>query len=362
MKIRAAVFREGVEAPAIEELELTGPGEGEVLVRMVATGVCHTDIKAAEGSRIPHPIVLGHEGAGVVEAVGDGVRAVAEGDHVVMTFDSCGHCPSCLASKPAYCHMQNHFTCTREDGSFYLHKGAEPIYGDFFKQSSFATHALGTERNAIKVTREAQLEQLGPLGCGVQTGAGAVLNDLRVAPGESFAVLGVGTLGLSAIMAARFSGARRIIAADRHAHRLELAAELGADETILAGDEPLSEAIMAHLPYGADCVLDTTGALPVMRQALQALAPRGRCAFVTSPWDGSELPISVQHLMVGRSIHGIIEGGSNPEHLIPMLIDLNAKGHFPFDRLIKFYDFEEIATAIHDSETGKTVKPVLRIG
>ncbi|MEJ2122010.1 MAG: NAD(P)-dependent alcohol dehydrogenase [Alphaproteobacteria bacterium] len=363
MKIRAAVFREGGEAPAIENLELTGPEPGEVLVRIVATGVCHTDIKAAgEKSPVPKPVVLGHEGAGVVEAVGDGVTKVEIGDHVVMTFDSCGHCPSCLASKPSYCHTQNSFTCTREDGTHYLHAGDEPVYGDFFKQSSFATHAIGTQRNVIQVPKDAPLEILGPLGCGVQTGAGAALNDLKIAPGETFAVLGVGTLGLSAIMAARFAGARRIVAVDRHAHRLDLAAELGADETIVAGDDPVAEAIMAYLPDGADCVLDTTGVLGVMRQGLEVLAPRGRCGFVTSPWDGSELPIAVQHLMVGRSIHGIIEGGSNPDSLIPMLVELNAKGRFPFDRLIKFYELEEIATAIHDSETGQTIKPVLRIG
>ena len=363
MKIRAAVFREGSEAPAIEELELTGPRAGEVLVRIVATGVCHTDIKASgEKSPVPKPVVLGHEGAGVVEAVGEGVTKVQKDDHVVMTFDSCGLCPSCLASKPAYCHTQNSFTCTREDGSHYLHAGDEPVNGDFFKQSSFATHAIGTQRNVIKVSRDAPLEMLGPLGCGVQTGAGAALNDLKIAPGETFAVLGVGTLGISAIMAARFAGARRIVAVDRHAHRLDLAAELGADETIVAGDDPVADAIMDYLPYGADCVLDTTGVLSVMRQGLEVLAPRGRCGFVTSPWDGSELPINVQHLMVGRTIHGIIEGGSNPDSLIPMLVDLNAKGRFPFDRLIKFYELEDIATAIHDSETGQTIKPVLRIG
>ena len=363
MKIRAAVFREGSEAPAIEELELTGPGPGEVLVRIVATGVCHTDIKAAGAqSPIPRPVVLGHEGAGVVEAVGDGVTKVSKGDHVVMTFDSCGHCPSCLAAEPAYCHTHDSFNCRREDGSHYLHAGDEPVFGDFFKQSSFATYAIGTQRNVIKVPREAPLERLGPLGCGVQTGAGAALNDLKIAPGDTFAVMGVGTLGLSAIMAARFAGAGRIVAVDRHSNRLNLASELGADETILAGDDPVGDAIMGHLSGGADCVLDTTGVLTVMRQALDVLAPRGRCGFVTGPWDGSELAINVRHLMAGRTIRGIIQGGSNPDRFIPMLVELNAKGDFPFDRLIKFYELDDIAAAIHDSESGETIKPVLRIG
>lgn len=363
VKIRAAVWRAAGAPPTIEELALTGPGPDEVLVRIVATGICHTDLKAAATqSAVPRPVVLGHEGAGVVEAVGARVSGLAKGDHVVMTFDSCGRCPSCLAAEPAYCHTQDSFRCTRDDGSFYLHAGGEPIHGDFFKQSSFATYAIGTERNTIKVARDVPLDILGPLGCGVQTGAGAILHELRLRPGESLAVTGAGTVGLAAVMAARVAGAGRIVAVDRDAGRLELARELGADHVILATDSGLAEAIMDDLGIGADCVLDTTGALDVMRQALDVLAPRGRCGYVTGPWDGSELSVSILHLMHGRRIHGIIQGNSNPSAFIPMLIGLYRQGRFPFDRLIRFYPFDDIAAALADSESGATVKPVLKIG
>lgn len=363
MKIQAAVFREPGQGPAIEELELSGPGAGEVLVRIVATGVCHTDLKSADaGSRVPFPVVLGHEGAGVVEAVGPGVTKLSEGDHVVMTFGSCGHCPSCRDAEPAYCHNANNSACTRADGSHYLTSGGAPVHGDFFNQSSFATHAIGNQRGVVKVRKDAPLELLGPLGCGVQTGAGAILNDFKMKPGQTLAVFGVGTLGLSAVMAARIAGAGRIVAVDLHAHRLELARELGADDTILAADDPVAPEIMGLHPAGVDFSLDTTGAPPVMRQAIDVLAPRGTCGFVTGPWDGTELPISVRNLIPGRKVRGIAEGNSNPDVFIPLLIDFHMRGRFPFDRLAHFYPFEDIAHAFHDSEEGTTIKPVLRIG
>ena len=161
MKIRAAVFRE--HTPSIEELELTGPGPGEVLVRIVATGVCHTDLKtAAPGGWSPRPVVLGHEGSGVVEEVGAGVTRLAPGDHVVMSIGSCGRCPACLDAEPAYCHDHNHFACTRPDGEHCLSAGGQPVHGDFFNQSSFATHAIGKERGVVKVRKDAPLELVFP--------------------------------------------------------------------------------------------------------------------------------------------------------------------------------------------------------
>lgn len=270
MKIKAAVFRQGSDQPSIEELELSGPRPGEVLVRMVATGVCHTDLKSAgDDSPVPKPAVLGHEGAGVVEEVGAGVAKLAPGDAVVMTFDSCGRCPSCRDAQPSYCHNANHFVSQRGDGEHYLTAGAEPVTGDFFSQSSFASHAIGTERSVVKVRGDAPLEQLGPLGCGIQTGAGAVLNDFKMKPGQSLAVFGSGTLGLAAVMAARIAGAARIVAIDRHAHRLALAEELGADDTILAGTEPVGEQVLDLVAGGVDFTLDTTSVPEVMGQAHQ---------------------------------------------------------------------------------------------
>jgi aryl-alcohol dehydrogenase len=366
MKIRAALTETDVPHPTLVDLDLAGPGPGEVLVRVVATGVCHTDLKSASaGSPVPRPVVLGHEGSGVVEKVGAGVAKVAPGDHVVMSFASCGHCRACLEGDPAYCHSQwpINFGCIRADGSTPLSAGGRQVHGDFFGQSSFATFAIAGERNVVKVRADAPLELLGPLGCGLQTGAGAVLNDFAIKAGKSLAVFGVGSVGLSAVMAARLAGAGRIIVVDRHPHRLELARELGADHVVRAGSEPVTGEVMRLTGEGegVDFALDTTGTLPVMAQAVDVLAPRGTCGFVTGPWDGAPLDLRVRNLLLGRKVRGIIEGGSNPDIFIPMLVDAFMKGRFTIDKLVKFYPFESIAQAFEDSESGATIKPILRI-
>ena len=362
MKIRADVFRDESLNPSIEEVELTGPQSDEVLVRITATGVCHTDLKTAgPGGRSPRPVVLGHEGAGVVEEVGPDVTQLLPGDHVVMSFNSCGHCPSCLDAEPAYCYDADHFSCTRGDGEFYLSANGVPVHGDFFNQSSFATHAIGKERGVVKVKKDAPLELLGPLGCGVQTGAGAVFNVFKMKPGQTLAVFGTGALGLSAVMAARIAGAARIVAIDLHPHRLQLGAELGAHEVIEVGNDPFAARVLKSLPNGFDFALDTTGAAPVMRQAIEVLAPRGTFGFVTAPHDGSELSLSMRPLMKGRKVVGIMEGNSNPNVFIPRLVDFFMRDQFPFDRLVRFYPFEEIKQAFRDSEAGTAIKPILRM-
>jgi len=361
VKISAAVFRDQSKQPTFEELDLSGPGEGEVLVRLVATGVCHTDLKVAEGGiPIPRPVVLGHEGAGIVEKVGTGVTKIKKGDHVVMTFASCGHCPSCLEAAPAYCHTVNHFVSQRPQGSHYLSAGSEPVHGDFFSQSSFATFAIGVERSVVKVRKDAPLEILGPMGCGFQTGAGAILNDFRLPPGKSLAIFGVGALGLSAVMAARIAGAGRIIVVDRHAHRLDLAKELGADDTVLAASDPVAPELIDMTSGGVEYALDTTGVGFVMRQAFDVLAPRGLCGYVTSPAEGAEMSLPMRHFLGGRSIQGISEGGSNPDIFNPQLVDYFMDGRFPIDRLVKDYRFEQLGQAFEDSEAGTTIKPILR--
>ncbi len=362
VKIKAAVFRDDSLKPSLEELELTGPGDGEVLVKIVATGVCHTDLKTAgPGGRSPRPVVLGHEGAGIVEAVGPGVTDIVEGDHVVMSFTSCGACPSCLDAQPAYCYVADHFACARPDGEDYLHGDDGAVHGDFFNQSSFATHAIAKRRGVVKVREDAPLEFLGPLGCGVQTGAGAVLNVFKMKPGQTLVVFGTGSLGLSAVMAARIAGAGRIIAVDVHPNRLQLAAELGADEVIRAEGGPVSERILGLLPDGVDFALDTTAVASVMLQAIEVLAPRGTFGFVAAPENGGALSIPMRPLMKARKIVGIMEGNSNPEVFIPQLVDFHMQGKFPFDRLIRFYPFDDIEQAFHDSEAGTTIKPVLRM-
>lgn len=360
MKVTAAVFEADRPLPLLQELELAEPRANEVVVRMVATGICHTDLKAAApGSPIPRPVVLGHEGAGIVEKVGSAVRKVAPGDHVVMTFASCGSCPSCREAEPAYCHDQVklNFGCTNG----HLQRGAEPVFGAFFGQSSFASHAIATERNVVKVRKDAPLATLGPLGCGIQTGAGAVLNDLDVKAGSTFAVFGAGSVGLSAVLAARLVGAARIIAVDVRPERLALARELGATEAILPGEGPAADEIKRLTGAGVDCSLDTTASLTVMRQAIDVLAPRGTCGLVAGPWDGQELGIAVRPLLLGRKIRGIAMGGSNPDIFIPMLVDLFMQGRFSFDRLVRFYPFDRIEDAFRDAQSGKTIKPVVRM-
>src|SRR5690606_5528537 len=213
MKIKAAVFRDKSGKASIETLDLEEPRDDEILVRMVATGVCHTDIKVSTTDMSPRPIVLGHEGAGVVERVGSRVAKVKPGDHVVMTYDACGRCPSCLANQRTYCDEvgPRSFGGNRPDGSSPLSQDGRKVHGSFFGQSSFAEFAIGYERNVVKVRKDVPLELLGPLGCGLQTGAGAAINALKVGVGQSFAVFGAGSVGLRALMAARLQAAGRIL-------------------------------------------------------------------------------------------------------------------------------------------------------
>lgn len=362
MKITAAVFRDKSGHAEIETLELEDPREDEILVRMVAVGVCHTDIKVSTSDMSPRPIVLGHEGAGIVERVGSRVSKVAAGDHVVMTYDACGHCPSCLANQRTYCDEvgPRSFGGLRPDGTTPLSRNGTRIAGRFFGQSSFASYALGYERNVVKVPKDAPLDLLGPLGCGLQTGAGAVINALKMGVGQSIAVFGTGSVGLSAVMAARLMGAARIIAVDVLPNRLQMARELGATDTVNANSEDALQAVSRITGRGADFTLDTTGVGSVIQQAVACLAPLGTAGFVASPAEPVAIPI--RHLMLGgRKLRGIVEGESIPDLFIPLLVEFQRQGRFALERLVKFYPFERINEAIHDSESGATIKPILRM-
>jgi aryl-alcohol dehydrogenase len=366
MKITAAVSRAPKAPLIIETLDLEAPRDNEILVRVVATGVCHTDIVVRDGLLpTPQPVVLGHEGAGIVAQIGKHVTKVAVGDHVVMTFNACGRCNSCIEHASTYCNefFPRNFFGTRVDGSTALRKGTEAIHSNFFGQSSFATHALCHEINVVKVPRSAPLELLGPLACGVQTGAGAVINALKVGVGKSFAVFGAGSVGLSAIMAAKVVGATTIIAVDINDDRLSFAREIGATHAINSKQVNASEAIVKLTNGGLNFALDTTGLGAVIRAAVLSLAPRGACGVLGASPMGSEITLDEVHFMSGgRRLVGIVEGESNPDVFIPALIDLHTQGRFPFDRMVKYYSLEKINEAIHDSETGKTIKPILRIG
>ncbi|MEJ1966718.1 MAG: NAD(P)-dependent alcohol dehydrogenase [Gammaproteobacteria bacterium] len=365
MKTLAAVSREGLAAPVLETLDLEEPRAGEVLVRMVATGVCHTDVRVHSGlgPGTPRPIVLGHEGAGIVEKLGAGVTSLAVGDHVVLSGASCGDCPNCHQNAPIYCvqMLPRNFGGLRMDGTSALSQNGAPIHAQFFGQSSFSQFAVAGERSAVKVTKEVPLEILGPLGCGVITGSGAVIRALEVGAGDTIAVFGTGGVGLSAIMAARLVGASRIIAVDVLPARLALAKELGATDTLDPNDtSEVVKAIRQIAPGGVDFTLNTTSSPAIYTQALECLAVRGTGAFVTSP-RGEWQPPMFHLLAGGRKLQGIVGGDAAPQTFIPMLIDYYRQGRFPFDRLIRFYSFDDIATAFQDMQRGETIKPVLRM-
>jgi aryl-alcohol dehydrogenase len=361
----AAVVESAGAGFSLTEVELAEPRPDEVLVRVVAAGVCHTDLGVAAGALpFPLPGVLGHEGAGVVEAVGSAVSRVAPGDQVVLSFTSCGRCGGCRSGHPAYCEAWlplNLFGGARADGSPTVSRDGESLGGHFFGQSSFARHALVDQRSLVKVPLDAPLELLAPLGCGVQTGAGAVWNVLKPAPGASIVVTGAGAVGLSAIMAATLTPAARLIAVDRVPARLELARELGATHTVDTTTADLNEAIDELTGgAGADGVVETTGNTGVAGAAISALAVRGTAVLVGAPAFGSTVPLDVNFMMPGRNVVGLTLGDSETETLIPVLAGLVTAGRMPVEKLIRHYRFEDIQRAVGDVVSGETIKPVLR--
>jgi aryl-alcohol dehydrogenase len=354
-QIQAAVLRSKGGPLKIESLEMEGPRADEVLVRLVASGICHTDIDFVDGwEEADNAVVLGHEGAGVVERVGKSVKSFQRGDHAVLSYQSCGKCHSCRSGHPAHCRYfyEANFGFQRLDGSNAMQRSG--VRGHFFGQSSFATHSLATERNLVKVSKDLPLEVLAPLGCGLQTGAGTVMNSLRVSRGASLAVFGTGAVGLAAVMAARLAGADPIIGVDRKPRRLTLALQLGATHTIDNRRQDVTTRIVQITGRGVDYVVETTASPEIHRLAVEVLNPQGVVALLTGETGTDSLP-------EGRRTLGIHEGDAVPQQFIPKLIQLYREGRFPFDRLLKFYDFGDINRAMADARRGDTVKPVLRI-
>lgn len=361
IRIRAAVFEPSSLHAQIQELSLRGLQPNEVLVRLTATGVCHTDLGYRK--RLAYPVILGHEGAGYVAQVGDSVSRVKPGDPVVLTFRACGTCPSCTVEKPSYCHelTRMNFTALRPDGSSALSRGAEAVAAHFFSQSSFATHSVAHESNVVKVRADAPLELLGPLGCGVQTGAGAVMNVLKPRAGESLVVIGAGGVGMSALLAALVERCSPVIVIEPNAGRRALALDLGAHHVL----DPMSTDVAARLrelvPTGPLHAVDTSGVPQAISPVLASMGLRGSMAFVTAT--PREAILSVPLLAaVGRGImlRGVIEGDSVPDIFIPRLVDLVMSGQFPLGRIVKFYDLEAINEALEDQEAGRVIKPIIR--
>ena len=327
---------------------------------MVATGVCHTDLWVHADVEAGKPIVLGHEGAGIVEKVGDGVAGIEKGDHVILAADWCGHCPMCAKNLTSYCYegMARNFGGLRPDGTSPLSKGGKPIRARFFGQSSFARYVVAAEHSVVKVDKDVPLEIVAPMGCGVITGAGSVMNALKLGRGDTIAIFGAGGVGLSAVMAARLVGALHIIAVDIQPARLKLAKELGATETIDARKGDPVKAIREICPHGVGYSYNTTENPKVYDQALACLAMRGTAGFVTSP-DGDWRPDPRQILTGGKTLRGIIGGDAVPQQFLPELIQYWRQGRFPLDRMIRFYDFNDIAAA-YKASGHEAIKPVLR--
>jgi aryl-alcohol dehydrogenase len=360
----ALVVESGGAPFTVAEVELDEPRPNEALVRIVAAGLCHTDLGVASGGLpFPLPGVLGHEGAGVVEQVGSAVTGVAPGDHVLLSFTSCGACANCRAGHPAYCATWlplNLIGGTRADGSHTITCDGTPIGGHFFGQSSFGQLALVDERSMVKVAPDVPLELMAPLGCGVQTGVGAVWNVLAPRPGATLAVLGVGAVGLSAVMAAALTPAVRIIAVDRVPERLELARELGATDTVDASTVDVAEALLEITGgVGVDGIVETTGNTAVLRKGADALAMRGTLVIVGAPPFGSAVALDVNAMIPGRKVVGLTLGDSETQSFIPALVELVRAGRLPIDRLISQYKFEDVAQAVDDVARGKAIKPVL---
>ena len=364
-QISAHVLREPQGSfELVDGLELGDPQAGEVLVRYTSTGLCHTDLFARDvfhQEDFP-PAIYGHEGTGVVEAVGAGVTDVAEGDRVMASYASCGRCRTCLTGRPFNCAQFNdlNFALTRDDGTHKVTLDGDPVGSSFFGQSSFATHGLVSARNLAPVPDwvDPQDEHLlGPLGCGVQTGAGAVLNVLRPGPTDSIVVAGTGAVGLSALMAAVASGVGTVVAVDVVEERLRLAAELGATHTIDGNDEDQVAQIQELTGGGATHAFDTTGVAPVLARLVDSLAWGGRLGIVGAAPDMTLDLMPVMQL--GRQVQGIVEGNSVPRVFIPQLLELRRAGRFPLERIVRTFPFAELESAIEAPESGEVVKAVL---
>ncbi len=363
---KAAVCYGPGKAFQIEDIELDDLHPDEVLVRMVASGICHTDL-AVRDAQLPMPVpaVLGHEGAGIVAAVGSHVDNIAVGDRVVMSFNSCGNCVNCEDHLPTYCYdfLNYNWTGVRPDGSATMKQADDTLYGNFFGQSSFATYAIATRRNVVvvpEIAKDLPLEMMAPIGCGLMTGAGAVLNSMKVKAGAPIAIFGTGTVGCAAVMAAKIAGAYPIIAVDVNTQRLELARELGATHSFTAAEA--IQGIAELCPTGLKYAFDTTGRKDVIQDVFNLMAPKSVLGMVGASDPTDMLSFNETAFMGGgKTVMGILGGDSDIETFLPTLLSLHLEGKFPFDKLIQYFDLSDINLAVEASESGDVIKPVLRI-
>lgn len=368
MRIRAAVSRVEGGPLEIEELELTEELlPHEILVRIESAGVCHSDVvmrdQAVDSRLLPKPVVLGHEGAGVVEEIGEAVTTLVPGDKVILAYHADGDCPACDAGTEAYCHrfFKNNMSGLRLDGSFGAHDGRAPIRAAYHQQSSWATHSIATEQNAVKVETDVPLSVLGPLGCGFLTGYGAIRNAAQPPAGASFVAFGMGAVGLGATLAASTRGCAPVVAVDLHEARLEIAERVGASVTVNASEVDTLSALREISPRGFNYSFEATGVPAVMSQALDVLASGGRATLCGVVMDTEvTTPLRPANIVANRIVHGVMMGHGDPRGTIGELVEHIEAGRLPLADLVTYYDLDQVNEAIADSSSGKVFKAILR--
>jgi len=367
-QIRAAVFRGPGQPVRVTDVELAPPGPGEVEVAVAAAGVCHSDLHIVRGEwPHPTPVVLGHEGSGIVTAAGPGVTALAPGDHVVLSWvPACGQCRYCRLGRPAQCQLAAEVIApggVLYDGTSRLRAGGEPAY-HYLGVSSFAERAVVPESGAVRVRADAPLELAALVGCAVATGVGAVRNTAGVEPGATVAVIGCGGVGLSCVQGARLAGAARIVAVDLVADKLAVARRLGATDAVHAGSQdgrPVVAALRALVPEGLDYVFDAIGKIETTEQAIAALGLGGSAVVVGLPPAGSHArfdPLALAE--ADQRILGCNYGSIVPQRDIPQLVDLAMSGDLDLESMVSARrPLAEAAEALADLASGQVLRQLL---
>jgi Zn-dependent alcohol dehydrogenase len=356
--MKAAVLLGPDRPVAIADVQVKDPGPGEVRVTIRAAGLCHSDLSVIDGSiPYPTPVVLGHEGAGVIDAVGAGVTAVKEGDTVVLsTLAHCGRCPACEVGRPTECRNAPN---PKETQPFTV--DGKPAY-QFANASAFVERTVVREQSAIPIDPRVPFDRAALIGCGIMTGVGAVLNRARVEAGATMAVFGLGGIGLSCVQGGVLAGAAKIVAVDVLPAKLELARRLGATHTVDSSKNDPVAAIRDLTRGGADYTFEAVGNLAVIRQALEALGAGGALTVVGVPKLGSRFDFVVHALYQNKAILGCRYGTARPRRDFPMLADLYLGGRLKIDELItRRYALDEFASALDDLKTGGLARGVFSL-
>ncbi|NEB04926.1 Zn-dependent alcohol dehydrogenase [Streptomyces sp. SID13726] len=347
--MRGVLF-DGKRIEVVDDLEVREPGPGEVRVAISAAGLCHSDLSVVDGTiPFPVPVVLGHEGAGVVEAVGEGVGHVGPGDHVALsTLANCGACADCDRGRPTMCRK----AVGRPQKPF--SRGGRPVY-QFASNSAFAERTVVKAVQAVRIPDDIPLTSAALIGCGVLTGVGAVLNRARVDRGDSVLVIGTGGIGLNVIQGARIAGASRIVAVDANPAKEAMARRFGATDFLNSVD-----GVRELLPYGVDHAFECVGRVELVRAAVDSLDRHGQAVLLGMPAAGAEASFVVASMFLDKSVLGCRYGSSRPQHDIPLYADLYRQGRLFLDELVtETYPIEDFEKAVEDAEAGRVARGVL---